>query len=132
MKTLIFALLALTAQAHEGHSHEPALEAAPHGGILRDAPPYKTELTLQGADAKIYLYDKTLKPVPAARLKPEAKGRLGLPKDKTKREVVFKLTGDRYEAKLPGIEKVHRFDLHVNMTVDGKDILGDFGVDNIR
>lgn len=116
---------------HE-HNHEAAVEPAPHGGVLRDSPPYKTELVLNNDQAKIYIYDKDLKIIPKDKLAPTAVGQLGFPKDRTKREVVFKLAEDHYEANIPGIGAVHRYDLHVTLTVSGKSILGDFGVDNIH
>lgn len=137
MKTLltIFAIATLMAHpsfAGEGHdhNHEAAIEAAPHGGTLRDALPYKVELVLKGDKATIYVYDAKLKQVKLD--KDEAKGHLAFPKDKAKKEVVFKKSGDVYEATLPGISKVHRYDLHVNVEAQGKKVVADFGVDNIH
>ena len=136
MKLFLLAILigqlAIVGFAHDDHDHEAAVEAAPHGGILRNAPPYKSELVLNKDLAKIFVYDKDVKPVAKEKLKNTIKGTLAFPKDKQKREVVFKLTGDAYEAKLSGIDKVHRYDLHVTLEVDGKAILADFGVDNIH
>jgi len=120
------------ASAHEDHDHQPAVEAAPHGGILRNALPYKTELVLEKDNAVVYVYDKDVKPVLATRLAKVVKGKLAFPKEKTKREVAFNLKDGAYRAKLPGIDKVHRYDLHITITVDGKDVLADFGVDNIH
>jgi len=134
-KLLILALTAALAAplwAHEEHNHEAAVEAAPHGGILRNAGLFKAELVLNKDNAKIYLYDKDMKAVDAKRLTPSAKGRLAFPKDKTKREVKFELKDGTYQAQLPGIGKVHRYDLHVDLSIDGKPVLGDFGIDNIH
>ena len=114
------------------HNHEAAVEAAPHGGILRDSPPYKCELVLNNDQAKLYIYDKDLKPVTNERLAKTAIGDLGFPKDRTKRQVTFTLKGDFYEATLTGISAVHRYDLHISIEVDKKPIIGDFGVDNIH
>lgn len=118
--------------AGDGHNHESAVEPAPRGGILRDAPPYKSELVLDKDTARIFVYDKTLKLVPKDKLSSTVNGQLAFPKDKKKREVVFELKGDNYEAKLPGIDKVHRYDLHVTLQVEGKSIMADFGIDNIH
>ncbi len=116
----------------QDHDHEAAVEAAPHGGILRNAPPYKAELTLTKDQAKIYVYDKDVVPVAKKKLKANIKGQVAFPKDKKKRDVTFKLVGDAYEAKIAGIDKVHRYDLHVTLVMDGKSVLADFGVDNIH
>jgi flagellar hook assembly protein FlgD len=137
MKKILLSLILLvgvpvTVAAHDDHDHEPAVEAAPHGGILRNAAPYKSELVLEKDNVKIYVYDKDVKPVAKEKLKDTIKGQLAFPKDKKKREVVFKLDGDHYAAKIAGIEKVHRYDLHVTLEVEGKPILADFGVDNIH
>lgn len=119
--------------AHDhDHDHEAAVEAAPHGGVLRNAPPYKSELVLNKDQAKIYVYDKDVKPVVQSKLKESITGQIAFPKDKKKREVIFKLVGDAYEAKIIGIDKVHRYDLHVTLNIEGKSILADFGVDNIH
>lgn len=135
MKTLL-AILALTvfagqpAMAGDDHNHEASVEAAPNGGTLRDALPYKVELVLKGDKATVYLYDSKLKQV---KLDQEtATGRLGFPKDKKKKEVIFKKVGDVYEATLTGISKVHRYDLHIDIQAQGKKIMADFGVDNIH
>ncbi|MDZ4677165.1 MAG: hypothetical protein SGI74_06600 [Oligoflexia bacterium] len=133
MKNLIFTiacLISLNAHSHEGHVHEPAVEAPPHGGLLRDALPFKSEVVLNGDIAKVYVYDKKLKPLKLD--KPTLKGELQFPKDKNPKPVTFKLEGDHYEAKLPGISKVYRFDLHVYLDVGGKKALADFGIDNIN
>jgi len=118
--------------AGEGHNHEAAIEPAPHGGILRDSPPYKVELVLNNDNAKIYVYDKNLNPVPNSELGSTAVGALAFPKERKKREVIFKLSESAYEGEMPGISAVHRYDLHVDITIDGKKVIGDFGVDNIH
>ena len=135
MKTILI-LLALTslgadsAQAGDDHNHEASVEAAPHGGTLRDAPPYKVELVLKGDKATLYVYDSKLKPV--ALDKDTATGQLAFPKDKKKKDVTFKKAGEVYEATLAGISKVHRYDLHINLEAQGKKVVADFGVDNIH
>ena len=47
---VIFSVFLLTAHAYAGgghdHNHEPSVEPAPHGGMLRDALPYKVELVI--------------------------------------------------------------------------------------
>lgn len=130
--TAISCLLPQLSFAHDEHNHEAAVEAAPHGGILRNAPPYKSELVLHKDAAKIYVYDKDVKPVPKALLKESIRGQIAFPKDKKKREVVFKHTGEAYEAQIAGIDKVHRYDLHVTLEINGQPVLADFGVDNIH
>src|SRR5687767_6030942 len=85
-----------TASGDHNHDHEAAVEAAPHGGILRNALPYKSEIVIAKENVKIYVYDKNLKPVDKAKLKESVKGELAFPKDKKKREVVFKYSGDAY------------------------------------
>jgi len=137
MKQLILAialLLGMTSFAGDDHhhDHEAAVEQAPRGGILRNADPYKAELVLNKDVARIYVYDKAVKPVAKTKLKETITGKLAFPKDKKKKDVTFKLVGDAYEAQLKGIDKVHRYDLHVTLEVDGKPILADFGVDNIH
>lgn len=134
MKFIFLSILCLvgTVYAGEGHNHEAAIEPAPHGGILRDSPPYKTELVLNGDEAKIYVYDKDLNLMPNNKLGSEAIGALRFPKEKEHRKVIFKLGDSFYEGKMTGISSVHRYDLHVDMNIDGKSIVGDFGVDNIH
>lgn len=134
MKQLIaiaaLVLAATSGFAGDGHNHEAAVEAAPHGGVLRDAPPFKVELVLNGDNAKIHVYDKALKPVKLD--KDTAKGHLRFPKEKNAKEVVFKRAGDVYEAKLAGVSKTHRYDLHVDVEVGTTKVVADFGVDNIH
>lgn len=128
---LIFAF-ALPTLAHDDHDHEAAAEQAPHGGILRNAGNFKSELVLVKDHAKIFVYDKDVKPQPKETLKVTVKGELAFPKDKKKRAVEFKLNDGVYESVLPGIDKVHRFDLHVTLEISGKPVLADFGIDNIH
>lgn len=121
--------LAPSLKAHEGHSHEAALEAAPHGGILRDATPFKAEAVLNGDVVRVYVYDKKLKPL---RLdKSEAKGEVHFPRQKAK-PVTFKQRDGFYESTIKGISKVHRYDLHLNLEINGIKALADFGIDNIQ
>ena len=116
--------------AGEGHNHEPAVEPAPHGGILRDAAPYKAELVLNGDSAKIFIYDKNLK---TASLKSESMDAfIRLPKQKKETKILFKKEADFFKATLPGVSKTHRFDLHVYLTEAGKKTVLDFGIDNIH
>lgn len=124
------ALISANAFAHEGHVHEPSVEAPPHGGLLRDAAPFKSEIVLSGDSAKVYVYDNQLKPVKLD--KETLKGEMQFPRDKKLKPVTFKRKGDYYEATLPGISKVHRFDLHVNLEAGGKRALADFGIDNVQ
>ncbi|MDZ4786303.1 MAG: hypothetical protein SGJ02_09540 [bacterium] len=114
-----------------GHNHEAAVEPAPRGGILRDSPPYKVELVLNGDKANIYVYDNDLKPIAKERLASTIKGELGFPKEKAK-EVTLTLGSDSYEGILAGISAVHRFDMHVKLVIDQKEVVGDFGIDNIH
>jgi hypothetical protein len=131
LRTLILiGLISMNASAHEGHVHEPAVEAPPHGGLLRDAAPFKSEIVLNGDHAKVYIYDRELKPVKLD--KDSLKGELQFPKEKEKKPTLFKRNGDFYEATLPGISKVHRFDMHLNIEVGGKKALADFGIDNVQ
>lgn len=114
-----------------GHNHEAAVEPAPRGGILRDSPPFKVELVLNGDKANIYVYDNELKPIAKERLTSTIKGKLGFPKEQPK-EVSLTLAEDSYEGILAGIGSVHRFDMHVDLVIDGKVVVGDFGIDNIH
>lgn len=132
IKLLCLMLLAGVVYAGEGHNHEAAIEPAPHGGILRDSSPYKVELVLNNDNAKVYVYDKNLNPIPNDKLAKTAVGALAFPKERNKREVIFKLSESAYEGEMPGISAVHRYDLHIDLTIDGKKIVGDFGVDNIH
>ena len=133
MKKLILVLgsfmLTSFAHAHEGHVHEAALEAAPHGGILRNADPFKAEAVLNGDRVRVYVYDQNLKPVTLD--KEQAKGEVQFPRQKAK-PVVFNKKEGFYEATIKGINKVHRFDLHMNLQIGAKKALADFGIDNIQ
>lgn len=132
-KIITIAALVLSAtmvSAGEGHNHEAAVENAPHGGVLRDALPFKVELVLNGDNAKIHVYDKAMKPVKLD--KESANGQLRFPKEKNASDVVFKRNGDVYESTLKGVNKAHRYDLHVNLEIGGKKVVADFGVDNIH
>ena len=130
---VVFMFCFLTAPlvfAGEDHNHEAAVEPAPHGGILRDAPPYKAELVLNGDEAKVYVYDKKLKPVMLTSTSIE--GKIRLPKQKNESTVAFVKKQEFYTATLPGVSKVHRFDLHLNIEEGGKKTVVDFGIDNIH
>lgn len=129
--------------AHDGHNHEAAVEPAPQGGVLRDAPPFKSEIKIDGDVVKLYIYDQKLKTVKYD--KDELQGDVQFPRQKTK-PVTFKrlkeerpttikdvgVIAERYEAKIPGINKIHRYDMHVNLEVGGKMAKADFGIDNIN
>ena len=117
---------------HHGHNHEAAVEAAPRGGILRDSPPFKTELLLKGDLVTIYVYDQKLTPVTGSRLAATIQGELAFPKDRERRTVTFALAQDSYQATIPNIGAVHRYDLHIKGLIDGTEVLMDFGVDNIH
>lgn len=135
MKTLLLLVLSLVTAApalyaHGDHKHEEAVEAPPHGGILRDATPFKSEIVVEGENVTLYLYDKDLKPV--ALDAPAFKGDVQFPRQKKAKPVTFKREGDVYKARIPGIGKVHRYDLHVTVEAGGKKALADFGIDNIH
>ena len=132
MKLVIAVLLAFstTTYAGEGHNHEAAVEAAPHGGYLRDAPPFKAELVVNGTEAKIYVYDSTLEPL--AVTANELQGKFRFPKERKDRKVTFKRAGDFFSTQIPGIDKIHRWDLHVTLKELGKSVVLDFGIDNIH
>jgi hypothetical protein len=115
-------------KAHDAHNHEAAVEAAPHGGTLRNAGDYKAEIVINGDKLKLYVYDKQLKPVTLE--KAELAGDVQFPKEKSK-PVTFKKAGEFYEATVKGISKVHRYDMHVNLEVSGKKVVADFGIDNL-
>jgi hypothetical protein len=131
--SLFLILFGLTAWAGEGHNHEAAIEPAPHGGILRDATPYKAELVLNGELAKIYVYTKDAEVLKTAAVSAnELTGYVRFPKQKKNQPVVFKKSGDSFETKISGISKVHRFDMHVTLEEAGTKTLLDFGIDNIN
>ncbi len=134
MKVVLLAALSLmvssAALAGEGHNHEAALEPAPHGGILRDATPYKAELVISGEKASIYVYDKDLKP---AKLTAQSlDGQVRFPKSKKDQKVTFTKAGEAFGATIKGIGKVRRFDMHVTLNEAGKATIMDFGIDNIH
>ncbi len=114
--------------AGDGHNHEAAVEAAPHGGTLRNAGENKAEIVVNGDNLKLYFYDKELKPLKIEAK--EIKGDVQFPKEK-KKPITFRKSGDFYETTVKGIGKVHRYDMHVNLEAAGKKILVDFGIDNI-
>ena len=120
----------ITAHAHGGHVHEPALEAPPHGGLLRDAGVFKSEVVMKGDLAKVYVYDRSLKPLTQGPS--QLKADFQLPKQKKSKPVVFQKKDDHYEAVLPGVSRAHRFDMHVYIELEGKKGTADFGVDNME
>jgi hypothetical protein len=126
--TSLFLAATVSLMAHEGHNHEAAVEAAPHGGTLRNAGEYKAEIVINGDNLKLYVYDKQLKPLKLD--KAELTGDVQFPKEKSK-PVTFKKAGDAFETTVKGISKVHRYDMHVNVEVAGKKAIADFGIDNI-
>ncbi len=133
MKKMFVALVlglspSLTLLAHDDHNHEAAVEAAPHGGSLRNAGDYKAELVVNGDKLKLYVYDKQLKPLKVEAA--ELKGDVQFPKEKSK-PVVFKKNGEFHEATIKGISKVHRYDMHVNLDISGRKVVIDFGIDKI-
>lgn len=127
---ILMSFVSILALAGDGHNHESSVEPAPHGGILRDAAPYKTELVLKGDLAKIYVYQKDLKPAKVSSQ--ELRGEVRFPKQKKSKAVIFKATGESFDATIEGISKVHRYDLHIKMIEGGTETLFDFGVDNIH
>lgn len=134
MKTLLLLALSLALpapvlHAHGDHKHEEAVEAPPHGGVLRDALPFKSEIVVDKDDVTLYVYDKDLKP--AVLDQPLLKGEIQFPRQKRK-AVTFKRDGEVYKARIPGITKVHRYDLHVIIHVGGVKAEADFGIDNIH
>lgn len=127
---LLFSSSILKASDEHGHNHEAAVEPAPHGGILRDALPYKAELVLEKDLAKVFVYDKELKP---AKLTSQSiVGKIRFPKDKKEKVVTFVKKGDAYEARVPGIAKAHRYDLHIDVKEGATTTVVDFGIDNIH
>src|SRR5687768_7283198 len=102
----LFTPMAYAGEDHghsHGHSHEAAVEDAPHGGVLRDAPPFKAELVLNGDNVKMYVYDKQLKPVTLD--KATLKGHLKFPRQTKETIVTLKraASGAYYEATMKGI-----------------------------
>ena len=129
MLALSLSLLSPVLRAHGDHKHEEAIEAPPRGGVLRDAPPFKSEILVNGDDVTLYVYDKDLKPILLDA--PSLKGEVQFPRQKRK-PVVFKREGDAYKARISGISKVHRYDLHVTIENGGVEAMADFGIDNIH
>lgn len=140
---LLSALLSVNLIGSDGHNHEAAVEAAPQGGVLRDAPPFKSEVKIDGERVKLYIYDQKLKALKYD--KETLNGDVQFPRQQTK-PVTFKKVAEtkpitikdvgtiteRYEAKIPGINKIHRYDMHVTLDVGGKTAKADFGIDNIN
>lgn len=126
--TCLLMLAPISLLAHEDHNHEAAVEAAPHGGILRNAGDYKAEIVISGDNLKLYVYDKQLKPFKLE--KAELKGHVQFPKQK-KEAIRFKKSGDFYATTVKGISKVHRYDMHIDLDIAGKKTVADFGIDNI-
>ena len=131
--TLLFLILFVGIQqisfGHSGHNHEPAVEPAPHGGMLRNAPPFKSEVVLNKDTVKLYIYDENLKPVKLD--KKQLKGDVQFPR-KEKKPITFELKKDHYHTTIPGITKTHRFDMHVQLEAGDKKALADFGIDNLH
>ncbi len=119
-----------TAWAHDGHIHEPAIEAPPHGGLLRDAGPFKSEVVMQGDLAKLYVYDQKLQPISQGPA--QLKADFQLPKERKGKPITFVRKETHYEATLPGVSRAHRFDMHVYLEFNGKKGTADFGVDNME
>lgn len=97
--------------------------------MLRDAPPFKSEVVLNGDNVKLYIYDAKLKPIKPST--PSLTGDVQFPR-KEKKSITFKKTGDHYAANIPGITKTHRFDMHVQIEIGKDKALADFGIDNLH
>jgi hypothetical protein len=120
---------------HHHHNHEASVEAAPKGGMLRDCKPYRCELLLMGSNAYIHVYEKKNKKLVELGIKQLAKkvtGKVRFPKETKEHDVVFTWKKDKYHAKIKRISRVHRYDLHIMMKINGKDVMADFGVDNVH
>ncbi len=136
--TIMMLTAVLGAFAHEGHNHEASVEAAPRGGILRDAlPHFKSEVVINKELVKLYIYDTKLQSIVPD--KETLKGDVQFPREKKPREISFKLVKSNkstepshYETKITKIDKVHRFDMHVIVEVGDKKGKADFGIDNIH
>jgi hypothetical protein len=129
---LSFASSVYASGGHHDHNHEAAVETAPNGGTLRNAGSYKGELVLEGNLVKIFIYGEDVKPIAKSLMKDSIKGGVEFPTDKKMRPVEFKWKDDHYQASIAGINKVHRYDMHVKAIVNNKEITIDFGVDNIH
>jgi hypothetical protein len=126
-------LLSTQAIAGDGHNHEPAVEDAPNGGMLRDAPPFKSEIVLNKDNVKLYIYKKIDKKLKLIKYDQKSlSGYIQFPRKKEKKPVEFKLKGDYYEATIKGISKTHRFDMHVTLKNGKENATVDFGVDNLK
>lgn len=117
---------------HHHHDHEEAVEEAPNGGFLRNAGEYKGELVLEGNIVKIYIYDEDVNPIGKDHMTDSIMGGVEFPTDKEMRPVEFTWMVDHYQATINDINKVHRYDMHVKAMIDGKEVVIDFGVDNIH
>src|SRR3989338_6407701 len=144
MKTLLLSLMGLTcfanlSMASDGHNHEAAVEAATLGGTLRDSPPFKSEIIIKDDTVKLYVYDQKLKVLKLD--KDTLKGDVQFPRADKPTPIVFKKVKEekpkeiknvgtiteRYETKVAGIDKTHRYDMHVELEVGGKKAKADFG-----
>ena len=149
MKFLILSLITLTgfvqfSLGDDSHNHEAAVEAAPLGGTLRDAPPFKSEILIKNDVVKLYIYDQKLK---VLKLDKETlRGDVQFPRVDKPTPIIFKKVKEetpkviknvgtiteRYETKISGIDKTHRYDMHVVLEVGDKKAKADFGIDNIN
>lgn len=133
--TAVFLMAMLTPFVYGGgtHNHEPAVEDPPHGGMLRDAPPFKAEIVIKDDLVKLYIYKKEKKELKQVKYdQKELKGTVQFPRQEKRQQIVFELNGNFYQGKIKGISKAHRFDLHVDLVVGKEKAVADFGIDNLK
>lgn len=98
-----------SAFAHEGHSHDaPARRQAPKGGIIKSLEQVWVEVVPKGAQLKIYLYDKEMKPRATEGFKIQAQAEL--PRKKGKHDLQLSDTGLGYDTEFEA-KGSHRYTL---------------------
>lgn len=129
---LVFYMCAVLLLVAVSGAHTIVEPVAPHGGLLKRAPPYRAEIVVFKDFVKIYLYDKNLKALDPKVIKSTANADLRVPNVSPDQRVTFKFVNDALEARIPGVSDFHRIDLHVDLNIQGKDLMGDFAVDNLH
>jgi hypothetical protein len=99
--------------AHEGHDHDaPVQIVAPKGGVIRTLEKTNVEAVTRLNMVEIYLYDKTMKPLPVAGFVVSAMAELPRTRKLEKVDLVSK---DHYLQALFDAKSLHRYTLLVTI-----------------
>ena len=107
----LFLSFSFVAGAHEGHSHGPAIKAAPHGGVLREGKDNAVEVVADNNEIKVYVFDMQMKPVALNGM--SLAGTAQVPR-KDKKALAFQTAGDYFKGNAD-VGSAYRYELNLEL-----------------